>query len=71
MQAHTYWTKVKKMGTRHSVGPLMATWKAQGIKIKTTNWAQWHTLIIPAWGNGCKRMRNFSSKTAACGSPRP
>lgn len=27
----------------------MATWDAQGIEIKTTNWTQWHTPGIPAW----------------------
>lgn len=27
----------------------MATWDAQGIEIKSTNWTQWHTPGIPAW----------------------
>lgn len=41
----------------------MATWDAQGIEIKTTNWTQWHTPGIPAWGTGGKRMRSLSSRS--------
>lgn len=46
----------------------MATWDAQGLEIKTTNRAQWHTPGIPTWGNWRQEDEKFVIKVTSATS---